>query len=96
MQSLAISKIDAYAGMKEYRRAIDACLDLLDEYHKNNDPQGSVTILEKMADVYKASGDKDKAADSYNTIASIHANFNHLSIAESYREKAAELSGDGA
>jgi hypothetical protein len=38
-----------------------------------------------------ASGEKLRAADAYKTAASIHANFNHSSMAESLREKAAEL-----
>ena len=36
-------------------------------------------------------GQKEKAADTYNTIASIHKNFRHSKIAEKYREKAVSL-----
>ncbi len=70
---------------------MDLCLDLLDAYQKNNDPQNSVTVLEQMAEIYLASGEKLRAADAYKTAASIHANFNHMTMAESLREKAAKL-----
>ena len=93
LRALSTHLVQAYAGMKEYRKATDLCLDLIDSYQKDNNPQGTVRILEMMADVYIASGDKEKAIDSYNTIASIHANFKHKKIAESYRQKAAELAG---
>lgn len=91
LKSLSAQLVQVYTGLKDFRKALDVCLDLLDAYQKNNDPQGTVTVLEMMADVYIAAGEIDKAADSYNTIASIHANFKHLKIAESYRKKAAEL-----
>jgi len=88
---LALSKqlVFVYSGLKHYRKALDTCLDLLDSYHRNNDPKGTVATLEMMADVYTDSGDREKAADAYLTIASIHANFKHHNIAESFREKAA-------
>ena len=89
--SISQQLVEVYRGLKDYRKSIDVCLDLLDEYHKNNDPGGSVKVMEMMADIYQASGDLQKAADTYETIASIHANFKHDSIAESFKEKAAEL-----
>ena len=82
---------DAHKGLGEYRQALDLCLDLLDAYQKNNDPQNSVTVLEQMAEIYLASGEKLRATDAYKTAASIHANFNHMTMAESLREKAAKL-----
>lgn len=93
LRALSTQLVQVYSGMKDYRKAISICLDLLDTYQRDNNPQGTVRVLEMMADVYLASGDKEKAADSYNTIASIHANYKHNKIAESYREKAADLSG---
>lgn len=90
---LALSKqlAEAHAGLGEYRQALDLCLDLLDTYQRNNDPRNSVETLEKMAEIYRAAGENERAADAYKTAASIHANFNHSSIAESLRKKAAEL-----
>lgn len=89
--SLAKTLAEAHKGAGEYRQALDLCLDLLDSYQRNNDPKNSVEVLEQMAEIYVASGEKLRAADAYKTAASIHANFNHSSMAESLREKAAEL-----
>ncbi len=80
-----------YRGMKQYRQAIDACLELLDKYHANNDPHGTVAVLADMAEIYMESGEKGKAADTYRTVASIHNNFKHHNIAESFIRKAKEL-----
>ena len=89
--ALARQLVETRKGLGEYRQAIDLCLYLLDNYQKNNDPQGSVNTLELMAEVYIDSGEHEKAADAYTTAASIHANFKHDSIAESFRRKAADL-----
>jgi tetratricopeptide (TPR) repeat protein len=91
--SLAKTLAEAHKGAGEYRQALDLCLNLLDSYQRNNDPKNSVEVLEQMAEIYVASGEKLRAADAYKTAASIHANFNHSSMAESLREKAAELTG---
>ncbi len=93
MGKLTVSRqlIDVYSSLQDYDKAIDECIDVLDLYQANNNPQGSVDIIEKMAEVYIAAGDTAKAADAYRTIASIHQNFKHDSIAASYREKAEEL-----
>ena len=89
--SVAKQLATAHKGLGEYREALDLCLDLLDSYQKNNDPQNSVDILERMAEIYVASGEELRAADAYKTAASIHANFKHSSMAEALREKAAKL-----
>lgn len=92
LHAISLQFVHVYKGMKNYRKSLDVCLDLLDAYQKNNDPRGSVGVLELMAEVYLESGDREKAADAYRTVASIHDNFNHETIAESFRQKAAELS----
>jgi tetratricopeptide (TPR) repeat protein len=89
--SLAKTLAEAHKGAGEYRQALDLCLDLLDSYQKNNDPKNSVEVLEQMAEIYLASGENLRAADAYKTAASIHANFNHSSMAEALRKKAADL-----
>ncbi|MGI9536804.1 MAG: tetratricopeptide repeat protein [Desulfocapsaceae bacterium] len=89
--SVAKQLAAAHKGLGEYREALDLCLDLLDSYQKNNDPKNSVDILERMAEIYVAAGEKLRAADAYKTAASIHANFNHSTMAEALREKAAKL-----
>ncbi len=93
MSLLALSNqlVLVYRGQGDFKKAIDTCLDLLDRYFENNDPLGTVAILEQMADIYLVAGDKLKAADSYRTIASIHSNFKHKTIAQSFLEKARDL-----
>ncbi len=96
LQAISLQLVPVYKGLQDYRKALDVCLDLIDSYQANNDPKGTVSVLEMMAEVYLASGDREKAADTYNTVASIHTNFKHHKIAASYREKAAELGGRSA
>ena len=96
LQAISLQLVPVYKGLQDYRKALDVCLDLIDSYQANNDPKGTVSVLEMMAEVYLASGDREKAADTYNTVASIHTNFKHHTIAASYREKAAELGGRSA
>jgi len=93
MSMLSISKqfVLVYRGQRQFKKAITVCLELLEKYHGNNDPQGTVAILEQMAEIYLEAGDKEKAADAYRTIASIHANFKHKNIAEGYLQKAKEI-----
>lgn len=92
---LAKQFVVVYTAAGQYKEAIDRCLDLLDHYKANNDPKGAVEILEKIAGIYIQSGEKAKAADAYTTIASIHRNFKHTKIAESYLEKAEKLEQEG-
>ncbi len=80
-----------YNGLEQYPKSIEACLDILGRYQDNNDPRGTVAALEQMAEIYIKMDEKSKAADTYRTIASIHANFKHENIAESYVEKANQL-----
>lgn len=93
MSILAVLKkiVAAQRGLKQYDKAIGACLDMLDHYQDNRDPQGSVMTLEEMAEIYISAGLLEKAADTYRTIASIHRNFRHDNIAAGYLQKAAEL-----
>lgn len=89
--SLSKSFVDVYIGLKEYSKAINTCLDLLDVYRGNNDPRGAVSALERMLYIYELAGDNEKAADTCRTIASIHRNFKHTSAAENFEKKAEEL-----
>lgn len=93
MSQIALQKkfIEVYCGLKDYRQATDVCLDLLDTYFHNNDPRGTVEVLEQMATIYITTGDRGKAADAYRTVASIHRNFKHLNIAENFEKKAADI-----
>jgi len=93
MSLFTLSKrfIDVYRGQKEYDRAVAACLDVLDIYRNNNDPRGTVELLENMAAIYVEAGKTDKAADTYRTIAKIHRNYKHQTMADAFEQKAEEL-----
>lgn len=93
MSILAVMKkiVAAQRGLKQYDKAIDTCFALIDYYQDNRDPQGSVTTLEEIAEIYIGAGQREKAADTYRTIAAIHKNFRHDNIASGYLQKAAEL-----
>ena len=83
--------VDANKGLEKYDIAINLCLDILDHYQDNRDPQGTVETLEEMAQIYISWGDKSKAADAYRTISSIHKNFKHNNIAAQFIDKAEAL-----
>lgn len=83
--------IAVHRGLKDFDKAIEISLDILDLYQDNRDPGGSVKILEEMADIYIEAGKLEKAADAYKTIGSIHKNFKHDNIAAKYMAKAAQL-----
>lgn len=93
MSTLAVLHkiVTAQKGLKKYDKAIAVCLDMLELYQDNRDPQGTVTTLETMAEIYQEDGQKGKAADAYKTIGSIHKNFRHDTMAAQYLEKAAQL-----
>lgn len=93
MSLFSLSKrfVEVYRGQKNYDKAIEMCFDLLDTYQRNNDPRGTVALLEDLAGIYLEADKIDKAADTYRTIASIHRNFKHASIADSFERKAKEL-----
>lgn len=91
LQAISKKMVAVHQGLKEYDKAIELCLDLLDVYYSNNDPRGAVVLLEDMAAIYVEAGKPAKAADAYRTVASIHRNFKHKSIAEEFEDKAAAL-----
>ncbi len=93
MSILSVMKkiVEVRTQLGQYDEVIKDCLVILDHYHDNRDPQGTVTILEKMAKIYHKAGNNDKAADAYRTIASIHKNFRHDNMAAKFIDKAAQL-----
>ncbi len=93
MSVLAVLKsiVEAQKALKQYDIAIKSCLTILDHYHDNRDPQGTVTTLEKIAELYLKLEKNEKAADTYRTIASIHKNFRHDNIAVGFMKKAEQL-----
>ncbi|GAB6190927.1 tetratricopeptide repeat protein [Desulfocastanea catecholica] len=93
MSVLAVLKkiVEVQKALNQYALAITSCLAILDHYHDNRDPQGTVTTLEEIAQLYLKLEQNEKAADTYRTIASIHKNFRHENIAASFMKKAAQL-----
>ncbi len=93
MSLLALSNqlVTVRQGLQQYPEALNICLDLLESYYKNNNPEGVVTTVERMVAIYLETGDTAKAADGYRTIASIHAKYKHKNIAERFMEKAQAL-----
>ena len=95
MSIIAVLKkiVEAERGRKNPEEALASAFAMLDHYHDNRDPQGTVDTLELIADLYLDSGEREKAADTYRTMASIHSNFRHSTIAEKYLAKASALLG---
>lgn len=87
--------VEARRALGQYDLAIKDCLEILESYQDNRDPQGTVETLEEMAEIYQRAGKKDKAADAYRTIASIHKNFKHDKMAAGFMEKADALVTQG-
>ena len=94
LAALSKKMVEVYRGLERYDMAVASCLELVDGYMANNDPRGTVAILEILAEVYIDAAKPAQAADAYRTIASIHRNYKHASIADSYEKKAAELAGN--
>lgn len=61
----------------KHQEAINAYLDVLDEYNALRNPQGGVDTLETIADIYISMGENKMAADAYRVAASIHKNYKH-------------------
>lgn len=93
MSLLVLSRqlVAVHRGLGDYERALQICLEMLETYSLNNDPQGTVETLENVVEIYLDQNEKKKAADTYRTIASIHDNFNHKNIAKDFLNKAKEL-----
>jgi len=85
-QFLAIHK-----ALGENDKVAEILFDFIDIYQSNRDPHGTVAVLEELAELYIETGSRDKAADTYRTIASIHKNYKHEKIAAGFVTKAEEL-----
>jgi len=92
--ALSMQLVVVHRGLNENSKALELCLDMLDVHNANNNPQGTVATLETIADIYLATDDKAKAADTYRTIASIHDNYSHKNIAEKFTVRAKELEAE--
>lgn len=91
LMALSSKFVEVYRGQKDYGKAVEACFDILDTHQNNNNPRGSVELLETLAGIYIEAEEPAKAADAYRTIASIHRNFKHAATADEFEQKAKEL-----
>lgn len=92
--ALSMQLVVVYRGLNDNAKALDLCFDMLETHNLNNNPQGTVSTMETIADIYLGQGEKTKAADTYRTIASIHSNFQHKNIAEKFTTRAKELEAE--
>ena len=92
--ALSMQLVVVHRGLNDNAKALELCFDMLDTHNLNNNPQGTVTTMETIADIYLAQDEKIKAADTYRTIASIHSNYKHKKIAEKFITRAKELEAE--
>jgi TolA-binding protein len=92
--ALSVQLVVVHRGLNENDKALALCFDMLETHNLNNNPQGTVTTMETIADIYQSQGEKAKAADTYRTIASIHSNFNHKTTAKTFLVRAKELEAE--
>ena len=85
----------ARKALKQYDEAIKIYLNVIDIYSGYNNPAGTVAAMEELADFYLEIGERQKSADTYKTIASIHKNFKHNLHAQEYMDKATQVEQGG-
>ncbi|MFC1837799.1 tetratricopeptide repeat protein [Thermodesulfobacteriota bacterium] len=86
-KKMAVSK----RALKQFDEVVRIYLNVIDIYAGYNNPAGTVATMEELAELYLEMGDRQKSADTYRTIASIHKNYNHKGHAQKFREKATEV-----
>lgn len=77
--------------MGKLDQALAVCMEIFDSYGRTRNPEGTVRMLEVMAEIYEEMGDLERAGDSLRTIASIHRNFKHNQQAAEYEQRAVAL-----
>ncbi len=92
--ALSMQLVVVHRGLGENDKALELCFEMLETHNKNNNPQGTVSVMETIAAIYLAMDEKSKAADTYKTIASIHRNYKHRNIAEKFMARAEELEAE--
>ncbi|NOX25526.1 MAG: tetratricopeptide repeat protein [Deltaproteobacteria bacterium] len=80
-----------YSQWGKYKEAVRLYIELVADYNDTRNPQGAVNSLETLAELYLKGKEKDKAADCYKTIASIHKSFKHVTYYGRYLKKAESL-----
>jgi tetratricopeptide (TPR) repeat protein len=86
-KKMALSK----RALEQFGEAVKIYLNVIDIYAGYNNPAGTVTIMEDLANLYLEMGDRQKSADTFRTISSIHKNFNHSLQAQQFMEKAEQI-----
>jgi tetratricopeptide (TPR) repeat protein len=81
----------AYRKLGDQEKALELLYDTLEHYRLTNNPQGAVEALIAIAETYSEQGEKLKAADAYRSVASIHARFKHVRLAEEFNQRALSL-----
>ncbi len=82
-------------ALNHYDETIKIYLNVIDIYSGYNNPAGTVASMEELADFYLEIGERQKSADTYRTIASIHKNFSHTLQAKEFAAKAAKVEQGG-
>jgi tetratricopeptide (TPR) repeat protein len=90
---IALQKKMALAkrALGQYDEAVKIYLNVIDIYAGYNNPAGTVATMEELAKLYLEMEERQKSADTYRTIASIHKNFKHTIQAQEYMDKAAQV-----
>jgi tetratricopeptide (TPR) repeat protein len=90
---IALQKKMAVAkrALAQYDAAVKIYLNVIDIYAEYNNPAGTVATMEELAKLYLEMGERQKSADTYRTIASIHKNFRHTIQAQEFMDKAAQV-----
>lgn len=87
LKKMVVSK----KAQKKYDEAIKIYLDIIDIYAGYRNPGGTVAAMEDLAELYLKIGERQKSAETYRTIASIHKNFKHNLQAKEFSDKAAQV-----
>lgn len=78
-------------ALKQFDEVIKIYLNVIDIYAGYNNPAGTVATMEELAELYLDLGERQKSADTYRTIASIHKNFKHSLQAQEFMDRAAAV-----
>jgi len=94
---IALQKKMAVAkrAMEQYDEAANIYLNVIDIYAGYNNPAGTVATMEELAKLYLEMGERQKSADTYRTIASIHKNFGHTIQTQEFMDKATQIEEGG-
>ena len=83
--------VGSQKALKRYDEALKIYLNVIDIYSGYNNPAGTVATMEELAKFYLDIGERQKSADTFRTIASIHKNFSHNIQAQEFMDKAAQV-----